>query len=514
MHKLFLPIILFLTCNLFAQDSTVTEAFKDNRPWTKYPLIKPANRSYPLMAGYLLNKYSNDGDPIAQHELGLRYLLGKGFPKDTIKAIYWIRRAVDKQLASAKYNYSIILDNGIGVDWNPFEAFKHSKYAAESGMPEAQFFFGIFFTSNLVVNRDYNEAYKWFKKSAEGKYQPAIDAIKNMEESGLLVDIESANGNGSKEFVIDSLKASSSAIFSPDYELDFFEFESTDDDSTVKLIQKLYSKEFKELQTSLGIARNSDDVQLKDTTGQGVVAYAAERGSPEGLLIIAKDYEQGVSRNKNKIKAAEAFIKAYRLGAIKAFQSILTYSRSQEFYNLLKKESDANNPAAMFVWAGLTALGFDYQLTNVQALELLERAANLNHVNSLVEKGLCYYTGTLVEKDRNKAFEYWERAIEQGSIEAEVRLAFSRLIDESVISDGSYNIGVLNKYAAQGSVLAQAALAFCFENGIVVKRNKAKAAKLYRSASHRGSEVAYNSLKRIYDAIRPDDEQFIIYESQ
>ncbi len=513
MIKQLAVIFLFGFSSLFAQDSTVTQAFKDNRPISKYPLIKPASRSYPLMAGYLLNKYSNEGDPIAQHELGLRYLLGKGFPKDTIKAIYWIRRAVDKQLTSAKYNYSIILDNGIGIDWNPFEAFKHSRFAAESGMPEAQFFYGIFFTDNLVVNRDYTEAYKWFSKAAKGDYGPAIDAKKKMEESGLVVITDSPDANGQNKFVIDSIKASSSAIFSPDYELDFFEFETEDNDSTTRKLEELYKKDFTELSASLGINREAS-TQLEDTSGKAVIAFAAQRGSPEGLMIIAKDYEQGVSGTRNDIKAVESYIKAYRMGAIKAFKSILEYSRKQEFYDLLKLEADNDKPSAMYVWAGLTALGFDYQLTNEQALELLEKAAELNHVNSLVEKGLCYYNGTLVDENREKAFEYWSRAIEQGSVEAEVRLAFSSLLDDSIYTNGAYNIGVLNKYAAQGSVLAQTALAYCYENGIIINRNKAKAAKLYRSASHRGSEVAYNSLKRMYDEIRPTDDEFIIYETR
>ena len=65
--------------------------------------------------------------------------------------------------------------------------------------------------------------------------------------------------------------------------------------------------------------------------------------------------------------------------------------------------------------------------------------------------------------------------------------------------------------ANQGSVLAQAALAYCYENGIGVDKRKSMAARLYRQAAYRGNENAYNSLKRMYDEIRPDDEEFEIY---
>jgi len=45
-----------------------------------------------------------------------------------------------------------------------------------------------------------------------------------------------------------------------------------------------------------------------------------------------------------------------------------------------------------------------------------------------------------------------------------------------------------------------------------VKENKVLAVKLYRNAAQRGNQLAYNSLKRMYDEIRPEDESFKIYE--
>jgi len=49
--------------------------------------------------------------------------MGEGIPADTAQAIYWIKKAADKNLTAAKYNYGIMLINGIGVSWNPFSAF-------------------------------------------------------------------------------------------------------------------------------------------------------------------------------------------------------------------------------------------------------------------------------------------------------------------------------------------------------------------------------------------------------
>ena len=109
-----ITFFLLVSISIFAQDSTRSEAFRDNFP-RKYPLIKAKYPSYSLIAGYVLVTEANRNDPYAEHELGLRYLLANGFQADTAKAIYWIRKAVDQNLPAARFNYGIMLYNGIGV---------------------------------------------------------------------------------------------------------------------------------------------------------------------------------------------------------------------------------------------------------------------------------------------------------------------------------------------------------------------------------------------------------------
>ncbi|PJA95887.1 MAG: hypothetical protein CO129_09505 [Ignavibacteriales bacterium CG_4_9_14_3_um_filter_34_10] len=65
--------------------------------------------------------------------------------------------------------------------------------------------------------------------------------------------------------------------------------------------------------------------------------------------------------------------------------------------------------------------------------------------------------------------------------------------------------------ANSGSVLSQAYLGFCYENGIGIKQQKSEAERLYRLAAKRGNQAAYNSLKRMYDELRPESEEFKIY---
>ena len=123
---------------------------------------------------------------------------------------------------------------------------------------------------------------------------------------------------------------------------------------------------------------------------------------------------------------------------------------------------------------------------------------------------MAYYSGSLVKKDSLKAIDYLTEAVKLGSTEAEIRLAFIS-IQSAKKNEYKEEISILRKYSQKGSVLAEAALAYCYENGIAVKKNKGKAASLYRQAAQRGNEAAYNSLRNMYDILRPKDEEFKIY---
>ena len=185
-------------------------------------------------------------------------------------------------------------------------------------------------------------------------------------------------------------------------------------------------------------------------------------------------------------------------------------SRAQSFYTNLEIEIKKDNPNAMYVWAGLIALGMDCSLTEEQAFDLLKKAEKQNHANSIIELGLAYYSGSLVPKDSLEAIEYLEKAVELGSNEAKIRLAFINIKSNNSINS-EQSLSVLQEFSNKGSVLAEAALAYCYENGIAVIQNKGKASRLYRQAAQRGNEAAFNSLRRMYDSIRPIDEEFQIY---
>ena len=512
--KIYLYLLLFfIPLSTFAQDSTLSSAFKDNLPNRKYPLIKPKYPSYPLMTGFLLTQEAKKGDPFAQHELGLRYLLGRGFAPDTILAVSWIKKAANQKLAAAQFNYAIMLINGTGTEWNPFEAFERFKFAAESKMPEGQYMYGVLMTDDLIVNKNIPEAYRWIKRASEAGFEPADEALKSMEESGLALPVVT-EFSPSVNTELDSADYSNfrGALFNSPIELDFYDFGDDSTSNDEKLLDEIFKKKPADLKNILGIARALDVKENHDTTAAGIIKFASEAGSPEALILEAKRYEHGYLVRRDPILAASKYIRSLRLGSQRSAALLLKLVRDEKFFGILKKRVDSADPNAMYVWAGLIAMGFDHRLNNEQALELLESAADENHIYSIIELGLCYYSGTLVDKNKEMAMEYWQRAFELGNDEGRVRIILDKIKQDNKRSALDDDIKFLLEASESGSVLAEVALAYCYENGIGVKSNKADAVKYYRNAAQRGNEASFNSLRSMYDALRPNDDKFIIVE--
>ncbi len=61
---------------------------------------------------------------------------------------------------------------------------------------------------------------------------------------------------------------------------------------------------------------------------------------------------------------------------------------------------------------------------------------------------------------------------------------------------------------SKGSLLAQFALGYCYENGIGLNKSIQEAVKYYRESAQRGNQFAYQQLKRLYDNLRPAVERF------
>ncbi len=520
-NKIFFLLILVVTTT-YSQDTTKSQAFKANNPNISYRLNKLRYPSYPLISSYFLMDEATKGNPLAEHALGLEYLLGQGFPADTAKAVYWINKAAQTKLPPACFNLGLLYNYGIGVEWNPFEAYDYFKCAATLGMAEAEYVFGILHSSSLIVNRNLSETYKWVKLAAEQNYKPAIATLKELKKMKINfeqtddIKVDSAKQSRKSEYVLADDK-----LVQSEYKLETFNFaeDSTVRTNTAEKFKEYILNDSTKLKAKLGLILPNDKDSTKSNIdslkGFDLVKKAAFSGSPEAMMLLGKAYELGAFVPKDTVKAYSEFLHAYKLGVLRAGGILYNKANSQQFFDMLKEEIDKGNPEAMYVWAGMAALGFNYQITKEQAFGMLKKASQLKHIPSMVELGNAYFAGSQVKKDTAKAYYYWKKAAELGSAEAEIKINFNNLTNPNLSKKRKHNsFKKLMQFANKGSVIAQALLGLCYEQGIGVKINKAKAAEFYRMAALRGSESAYYSLKRMYDKIRPKGrKEFIIYES-
>jgi TPR repeat protein len=171
---------------------------------------------------------------------------------------------------------------------------------------------------------------------------------------------------------------------------------------------------------------------------------------------------------------------------------------------MLKSASFAGNPDAKFVWSFLILNSYDTQLINSDAVRMLSENAEINHIPSIVELGTILYRGNSVKQDRERALGLWKKGEELGNNESGIRRILHAILNLEFESDDYIRIiPYLNNAVSNNSVLATVALGLCFERGLGMEINFAKASDNYRLAAIRGSIAGYESLKRIYDSVRP-----------
>jgi uncharacterized protein len=460
-----------------------------------------------LWDAFMLVEKANSGDAPAMHELGISYLMGRNFTPDTVKAAYWIGRAAAKHLWTAEYNYSILLNNGWGVDWNPFEAFRLVKETAERHMTEAEYMYGLFCVEGLVIPADYPEAYRWISMAADSGYTPAKDILKEFAQRGLLsrmrrhAPAEPAGQGGGKN--------SSPALQNPALQpviLDVSEDTVAQPGDSV-----LVSEALRQGQTVADTAVVDQEGLRFSPEKIAKLGKQAEAGSPEALTLLGRIFQEGAGVPRDRVRAAACYVRAIRLDSPRSPYLLWKMLHDDdEFFAELKRKVDDGDPAAAFAWSGIVDFGFDNQLTQSQALGLLVSSAERKYTEAIVQLGICYYSGHWVRQDRERAMNLFFEAARLGSPEAKVRL--NAIGIESSVNGANVSalVDSLRSASADGSLLAQSVLGYCYQTGRGVTRDVARAVDWYRQAWQRGSRTAAAALRKMYDDLRPTDKEYRI----
>lgn len=442
-----------------------------------------------LYQQYYLVREANKGNPIAEHELGLRYLNGFSFPKDLKQAVYWIKRSADQYVPAANFNLGLLYYRGEGVEWDPFKAYKYIEIAAKAGLSDALYFMGILYLDNFVVPSDFNKAYSYIKASADSGYKPAMNMIKELGDDG-----------------IKKLKTM--------YGDEEVEHEYTKDE-----IFDIYWKILlNEISKQISIVKSNDPKEdlekiIKDTSAVNVINRLAMVGNSEALLILGMFHEKGVLK-KDIPQALEYYFRAIRLDSKWGYFFMKSLYDNQKEYQAIIEDIRTgvkkNDPVAMYDYYCLSGLGFDNSIDKTDAFGLLKKAVARKHIPSMIELALGYAEGKFEKKNVDKAISVLKTAEQQGAKDAELWIARLNIQENFKYQTKDETIAYLLKASDDGILYAQVMLGYCYEKGLGVDQDDTKAVEMYRTALSRGNKGAFAALKRMHDKIRPGEQSFLI----
>ena len=104
-----------------------------------------------------------DGRAKCHHDCA-RTKRNEQFPAE---AVYWYRLAAEQGNAVAQYNLGAALEGGLGVPQNYIEAIGWYRKAARQNNAAAQFNFGTMYHCHRGVPEDYVRAAKWYRRAAD-----------------------------------------------------------------------------------------------------------------------------------------------------------------------------------------------------------------------------------------------------------------------------------------------------------------------------------------------------------
>ena len=85
-----------------------------------------------------VKRLAEQGGPVAQYMLGLRYAEGQEVPQNHVEAFKWYMKAAEQGDAVAQYNLGGMYYNGQGVPQDYSKAYLWTILAAESGLEKAR----------------------------------------------------------------------------------------------------------------------------------------------------------------------------------------------------------------------------------------------------------------------------------------------------------------------------------------------------------------------------------------
>ena len=273
----------------------------------------------------------------------------------------------------------------LDAEGNYEDAFKWFKMSAESGYAPAQNIVGTYYLQGLAVTKNVGIAVKWYEKATKQDYPEAQYNLGSLYETG--VGVQKSNEKALELYE----RAARQGYASAQYRAGVF-----------------YDQ---------GIGVSQDFIEAFRW-----YKLAAEQDNPDAQLQLGRFYEYGYGVNPNYQEAAWWYKKSadqgnpeaqYYLG--KYYEAYEDYPDAAVWYAAAAFQGSADAQCSLGV---LYRQGNGVEQDDKKAVELFSKAAEQGHAKAEYWMGVVYLNGYGVEQNVSTATEWLEAAAENGATEA------------------------------------------------------------------------------------------------
>ena len=139
-----------------------------------------------------------------------------------------------------------------------------------------------------------------------------------------------------------------------------------------------------------------------------------------------------------------------------------------------------------------------YKKDYIIAFQYYEKASEQGDSDAQNYLGWMYLNGYGVTKDYEKAVEWFRKSAEQGNADGQNNLGFMYYKGYVVTKDYEKAVEWFRKSADQGNAFGQSNLGWMYRNGYGVEQDYGKAVELYRKSANQGNADGQNNLGFMY----------------
>ena len=502
-----------------------------------------------------LEKMANDGNVIAQKELGVWYKDGINVFKNENEAAKWFLMAAKQDDIEAMNSVALLYECMKEND----KAFKWYVKAATKGNTYAQNVIGNAYYEGLMGReKNYSKAFEWFNNSAKqgdsvgqvlaGRcYEDGKGVAKNLEKAFELYSKAAAQENslaelklgecykkglGSGKNIEKSVKwylcAAKHDVLEAQVEIArCFEIgRGVKRDERIAFKWYLKAAEKEKLNSNkYGISSKDGayaqyKVGLLYRDGKGVainqeesikwllVAADSTQAKGEVQYCVYECYAKGKGVKKDVKEAIKWLEKSAKNGYAEAqFWLAIIYSNDRGGYAkkdekksaiLMEKAAEQGYVDAQYGMANYYLGGIGVLKNEVRAAMWMEKAAGNGFVDAQIGIAGCYLKGIGVSQNSKKAFEWARKAAEQGNSEGKFIVASCYLRGDGVEENHEKAFEWAVKAAEQGYAPGQALVGICYRLGMGVKRDEEESEKWIRKAKEQGDDTTDELLAQFF----------------